>query len=313
MSPIDRTTRADAARAWPERHALCLDCRTALSSTSDPCPGGRSHRVRSLVAPAGRDALLTEVWGPLALRRRIAESARVSAVSGGGTAMLEGCGGLAECALTDGLGLAVAAAVAAAAFILWLGVSLVRALVRAWRRRPPPPRGARSGPVGPGPQTGRVGRIEAKAGERLDPIGGRRCVGFAVELRHRPGLFARGRAMLRDAVSGGFDVVLDSGERVRIPPGPLLLDARTVGVDAHPRRLADYLAALDPARGSTDDLDPFPHSVVGQALLTAGQLVEVRGRLIPTADPAAAPSTYRDPAGALLVPDGVPRLAILRL
>lgn len=312
MTRTIRPARADVG-AWPERRALCLDCRTALAFTSDPCPAGRSHRVRSLVAPAGRDALLTEVWGPLPIRRRIAAATRVGAVSGAGSALVDGCGGLAQCAIVDGeallVGLALAVAVAAAVFVVWLIASLARVLFRAWRRWPPHPRGARSAPASLGPRTGRFGRIVSA--ERPDPLGARRCVGFAVELIHRRGPFARRRAMLRDAVSAGFDVELDSGERVRIPPGPLLVDARSFEpVHPGPDRLGDYLASLDPQRDSSDDLDPFPHGEIRQALLRTGQRVEVRGRLIPTADPSAAPSTYRDPAGVLLVPEGAPRLAL---
>lgn len=318
-NPTSRTTTRGIGAApstWPERRALCVDCRTALPA-GRPCPAGPSHRVHSLADRAGRDAVLTEVWGPRPIRRRIAEAARAGAVTGGGTTLLEGCTGLADLVSVEGLlwAAGLAAMLAAIAFVVWLAVSLARAVIRAWRRWPPHPRGARRRPARTGPATGRIGRIVATAGERGDPLGARPCVAYALQLDHHRGplggLFARGRPMLRDAVSAGFDVELDSGERVRISPGPCVIDLRAAApVHVEDGRLADYLASIDPERSSTEDLDPFPHHRIRQLLLRPGQRVEVHGRLVPVADPRAAPSAYRAPAAAILVPHETPRLSL---
>ncbi|HTE55491.1 MAG TPA: hypothetical protein VK698_31770 [Kofleriaceae bacterium] len=299
---------------WPARGAVCRDCRTAVAEGST-CPAGPGHRVCSLGDASGRDAILTEVWGPLELRRRIGEAARAGATGGGGASLLDGCS-LSDCGGGGGdLGdiVLIALAVFAAVFVLWLVASLAVAAVRAWRRRPPRPRGARRAPAAVGPPTGRVGTIAAGV-DRVasDPVTGRGAVAFALELTHVSGWRRRRSAMLRDAATVGFEVLLDGGERVRIPAGPCLVDLDGASTSRAPlARVAAYLAALDPARATADDLDPFPFHQARHLILRPGQRVEVRGRLLAVPDPRAAPAGYREPARALLVPDGVPRLAVI--
>src|SRR5690606_27384279 len=67
-----------------------------------------------------------------------------------------------------------------------------------------------------------AGAIEAP-GSRL------RCAAWAVELTY-DGSWGT-RTTLRAGASAGFDVVLDGGERVRIPPGPLWLAGPLLQVD----------------------------------------------------------------------------------
>jgi hypothetical protein len=174
----------------------------------------------------------------------------------------------------------------------------------------PPPRGARRRGTGAGLAEGRAGTIVATSGEAPDPVTGRGAVAFAVELVH--GRWRR-RTMLRDATTVGFDVALDSGERVRIPPGICVLDLGAGRVAGAPiLRLDSHLERLDPDRKNVDDAEPFPYHRIRHLALRRGDRIEVRGPLVSVPDPRAAPTTYRDPAPALLVPDGIPRLAILR-
>jgi hypothetical protein len=303
-----------AAPAWPARGALCLDCRTALAP-GQGCPVSPRHRVASLADPAGRDALLTRVWGPRPVREHIRDATRAGAVSGTGSSVLDSCG-LIDC-LGGGVDLAelgaialLAAVIAAVVFVLWLVITLVPRAIRAWRRSRWQPRGVRRAPDGLGRPSGLFGTITAVEPARGEPLTGHPCLAFAVELVHRAG-WRRRRRMLRDAVTVGFEVALDDGGRVRIPPGSLLLDldaARTIRPPV--QRMADYLAEIDPGRAASDDLDTVPHHEVRHLILRAGQRVEVRGRLHATADPRAVPSGYRDAAATLLVPDGAPRLVL---
>ena len=114
--------------------------------------------------------------------------------------------------------------------------------------------------------------------------------------------------MLRDGATIGFELVLDGGQRVRVPAGPCLVDlSRAPGAD---REWASaHLARLDPAGVAADDLDPFLFHEARHLALRPGDRVEIRNRLIPTIDPRAPADGYRAAAATVLVPDGVPRLA----
>jgi hypothetical protein len=255
--------------------------------------------------------VLTEVWGPPALRRRLRDAARAGLWSGGGVSILDGlsvgdCGGCGGG--LDGIVL-VGAAVALGVFTLWFLFFLGRAAVRAWSRRLPPPRGASRPPASPGPATGQVGVIAAARHPlATDPVTGRGALAFALELGHRSGWRRGRRVMLRDAATTGFELVLDGGQRVRVPAGPCVIDlSRAPGADR--AWAAAHLARLDPAGAAADDLDPFLFHEVRHLALRPGDRVEIRNRLIPTIDPRAPADDYRAPAATVLVPEGVPRLA----
>jgi hypothetical protein len=310
MTPRPTTPTSSPGRGsargqeWPARGAVCLACRTALPR-GELCPGGRAHLATALDDPDGRERLVAEVWGPKSLRRQVTAAARAGTASGTGAGFFDACS-LGDCAtgVAELEGLLVGAVIAVAAFAVWLTTSLVVAVVRWWRRRPQP-RGPRRSLPPLGWPTRRFGTVVATRAERPDPVMGRRAVAFAVELVHRSG-WSRRRRILVDAVSLGFDVELDTGERVRVPPGLCLLDLRAARpVFPDEERVEAYLAGLDPLRASASDLDPFLHNVVRHLVIQAGQRVEVRGQLIPVADGGASPvGLYREAAAVLLVPDG---------
>jgi hypothetical protein len=283
---------------WPVRDSICIDCRTALPSGT-PCPGG-THRVIKLRTPDGRDALLTEVWGPKSLRRRIRDAASVGAVGGTGASLLDGCSGCDAMDLGDGLGghfWLVLGVVTIAIGMLWFAGKLIADRLRIRRQRLRANGAKRRVPLGPA--TGRYGKVVA--GETgLAPLGDTACVAYNLELR------ARRMVMLRDAMTLGFEIELDTHERVRIPAGPCVIDLTRA-----PQRgnTGTYLEILDPLRGETDDLEPFPFENAFERTIRVGDEVEILGRLVPTPE-GHGEVGYRDVPHAILVPDGVPRLRV---
>lgn len=295
-----------ATPAWPPRDSICLDCRTALPAGT-PCPAGHS-RIRSLRDRPGREALLTEVWGPKSVRQQALDAARAGAASGGGGCILDGCSG---CDLIGGdLGevLIVIAVFIAAGLLIWAIGSGIAALARRRRARLDPAGAVDSG-AAVGHATGRTGTVVARAALRPDPLSFTPCVGFAAALEHRSRWWRAPSTMLRDGATLGFEVALDTGERVRVPPGPLVLDLTA----ARPARLerlslALYLGGIDPARDRVDDFDPFPCHRMRAVQLEPGDRVELLDVL--EARPASGPATgsYREPPATFLTPSGVPRL-----
>jgi hypothetical protein len=178
--------------------------------------------------------------------------------------------------------------------VIWLLARVAIDLVRRWRQR----RGARGARriIELGAPTGQIGTIAAGR-QAPDPVGGVWCAAFGIELA------TGSRTMLRDATTLGFDVALDSGQRVRVPPGPCVLDMAGAAV-VRDVALEPYLASIDPQRGS--DPDPFPCDRARVLALRAGDRVELLCRLVWVAD-AAARASYREPA-AILVPEGVVQL-----
>jgi hypothetical protein len=287
-------------QGWPARTSICLDCRTALP-TGQRCPSGHA-RVQSLHQPAGREALLNEVWGPKEWRAHLRNATTAGAV--GGASMSWGdCIG---CDFVDGelaLVLAGVVLVFCAFFMLWL---LTRYVMDALRRRTAL-RNSLQGATAAlelGPPTGLVGVVTADSAALLAPLGGGACVAFAAELTH-----GRKRAvLLRDAATVGFCLELDTGERVIIPPGPCVIDL--AGAERRrPAHAGQYLAALDPLRANSDDLDPFAHDRLATVTIRSGDRVEVLSPLEPGA--ITAERGYRDSAAQLLIPQAPVRLRVV--
>lgn len=89
--------------------------------------------------------------------------------------------------------------------------------------------------------------------------------------------------------------------------GPLALDVDGAPARAVAPTFAAHLDAIDPLRRGADDLDPFAATHVRQVVLTDGDRVEVRGRLVPMPG-AASGAAYRGVTSERWIPDGVPQL-----
>ncbi|HSD86808.1 MAG TPA: hypothetical protein VLB44_04810 [Kofleriaceae bacterium] len=255
--------------------------------------------MRSLRDRDGREQLLDEVWGPKSVRRRIKEASRAGVAGSTGGGFLNACSGC-DIGMGDDLGFL------AAIVVLFVLIGLVwfvgSWLIDWWRRRHAmrTARGARKQGARCGPRTEQIGRIVAtRAAE--DPLTLTPCVAFgAVLVQDKPAP----QIMLRDAATVGFEVELDSGERVRIPAGACVIDVpdRYVGTDGVER----YRLELDPQRIRVDDLEPFPCDRIAHVTLEAGQRVEVVSELEPVAPGDGG--TYRSAPRSVLAPRGVARL-----
>jgi hypothetical protein len=291
---------------WPPRPVVCLDCRSALPG-GVPCPAGHPRAVE-LASVSGRERLLCEVWGSPFRRQRLRAMCRTGAGTSGGGMLFDGCSGLDW--IDGDLGSILMAIVLLFALgcLLWAAATGIAALVRWWRSRLEPT-GALWPPAGAGPPTGRTGTVVAHGALAPAPLTWTRSVGFGALLEHRSRLWRQPVTTLCDGASLGFDVLLDDGGRVRIPPGALLVDvtnARRVRPDR--LLLAHYLAELDPQRDAASDLDPFPANRARTVAIQPGDRVEVLGPLEPRADPTAPSAGYREPASSTLIATGLPRL-----
>lgn len=274
---------------WPARSAICLDCRTVLASP-DHCPHG-AHRGVSLLDARGRAALVTAVWGSALVGDRDPSPAaedtgrdRASSWSAWHGFDVSGF----DIALVLVLGVLLVVAVWKLGRFLMQQVDNRRHQLRA--------RGAPR--ALPAPRvSGRIGTVVARD-QRFEPLTGQPCVAFGVALSHRR------QTMLRDGTTIGFDIALDSGERVQIPAGLVAIAATRAAQHVHDARIAEYLLALDPARRHRAHDDPFVYDDARLTLVRPGDRIELLSPVASIADPAGLPVAYREAAPSLLVPDG---------
>jgi hypothetical protein len=278
------------------------------------CPGGHRHRVTRLDSEDGREQLLVAAWGPRPLRQRLLAASKAGAAGASGGSFMQACSG---CDLIGEDIRVVLVFVVLLAVIagVWFLAGWIRDRMHL-RRLGQLARGATLPAATCGPRTEQVGVI-AEGASADDPISRTRCVAYATILDRY------GKIMLRDATTIGFDVTLESGETVRVPPGPCVIE---VPADATttPEDLDAYRRALDPLRDGRElvpapqlksvrkarllvnaDLEPFPADRVGLVTLAVGQRVEIASELEPMA--ATGETGYRE-ARHVLVPRGVVRL-----
>lgn len=256
---------------FPERAWMCLACRMAL--TQAQCPAGH----RDVVAVTDTEALVRETWGPPRLRQQLLEAGTAGSAGGGAWSLLD-CGSAVDLDLEA---LAIVVVVIAA---VWLAARAVARFVRARTRRRMVRGATRSLPRIA--RTGQTGTILPGATAPVPTLGD--AVAFAAEYEFG------GRRTLHDAATIGFEVLLDTGERVIVPAGSCVValdTAREVGLPPLVHRDA----------GS---FDPFIHQRVRGVALRPGDRVEVCSPLDPVPDDRAG---YRD-IGQVRTPRGVIRL-----
>lgn len=301
-----------ADNSWPARTALCLSCRTAFAS-GRACPVNPRHQVARLDRKDDRERLLTAIWGPPSARARAKQAAKAGGGGAAGGAVADGCGSAScDAGALDPEALLVIAVVAIAFVILYFVGSALLGLWRRYRSRLIP-NGAVTAGLSAGHGRGRVGTVVARATAQA-PLTYLSCVAFANVLSYKRWFRAR-KVTLRDAATIGFDIELDSGERARIPAGLIALDTRAASpVNPTPQDVEEYLAGIDETRtrDASDDCDTAPFTEIRQVLIETGARVVVRGQLEPRPDVEAAPGDYREQAPTVLVPVGVPRLALER-
>jgi hypothetical protein len=310
----------------PVRHRVCLGCRTLLGK-GETCGAKKGHAIAALDRSADRARLDDEVWGPDSRARKLRQAAKVGAGGGafGGFLQgcnacdalqgLEGCGNLADAG--EGIVAVLVFIVAAAAFAIvaalvgWLVMALVR-WIRA-RMDKPKPHGALRKPPKASGRTHGTGAVSGQARVAL-PWKSGDALAYALEL-HTKTAFGGG-ALLRDAVTAGFDVTLDDGVVVRMPPGRVTIVGSLPPAEIERGRVDRFLGDIDP-RHDADVADVeegaekralFPYDFARAVEIGPGDRVEVLGELERTADGAQGHG-YRASAG-LMTPVGVPVLRV---
>ena len=290
----------------PERTSICLACRTALlpDEACDTCQG---QRTASLSSVTGRELLTQAAWGPPDVR--LAE-ARLALHAEHAVALLALFGFVAGLfalwLLLPGLGPLHVLGAALSMALFWGGGNMLLA-----RRGSTFPIGAPP-LLAPGPAAAvRVGLGGEALGEAalLAPGSGTECLAYALEL-HFVGYWGD-RLMYRDAVTCGFDVLLDDGRLARVPPGRIrMLGPVRQVIDLDNLVLEEYLARVDRQHEPGRAFDPLRYNVVSELLLVAGERVELVSRFEPEPNSSAVPASYRDPAPAIWTARGVPVLRV---
>jgi hypothetical protein len=286
-----------------------------LFGEGEKCPGGGAHATVSLAEPDGRNLLDEEVWGPDPRARELRKMARAGA--GGATAggilescNLNGCDVLEGCSNLGGAGeallyvLAIVVAAVVIGILVMVLYWLIKTIVQLVRDKldTPKPHGALLAP--PRPKARAVqGRGTVRRSKMLDlPWKEGKASAYLMEL-HEKRVFGGG-AMLRDAEAAGFDIELDDGRIVRVPPGRVRFLGPTSRDDVNTTILESFVSGLDPTHDTDRKLFPYDHAKT--IVLHEGDRVEVLGGLEPSADTAAG-GGYRASAG-ILAPVGVPVL-----
>jgi hypothetical protein len=302
----------------PGRHRVCLGCRTLLGA-GETCGAARGHEAVALDDAAQRARLDDEVWGPDSRARQLRRAAKAGAGGGALGSVLEGCSGcdavqgLEGCgelaSAGEGLAAVLLAIVAAAVFalvtvvVVWVVLGLVR-LIREKLDRPKPHGALRKPPKARGRSNG-AGTAAGDARLAL-PWKDGGALAYAFEL-HTKSAFG-GDALLRDAMTAGFDVTLDDGRVVRFPPGRITIVGKLDRAEVDRDRVDAFLASVDPTKAERSSLFPYDHA---RALSIApGDRLEVLGELELNADTTQG-HAYRASAG-MLVPVGVPVLRVRR-
>jgi len=269
--------------SFPLVPGICLGCRTVVLA-GERCPNAREHRVVRLETPAGRDQLLTEVWGSPRPRRRSKTVSWAPTIEGGNP-------------LTDGSGLATNWSP-----LVWA----VKALASAWRRHRQRPRPC-GAPVEPPTPTGRSwsGRALAADGQAAGVL----ARGLRLECERA----AFSPVMLRDGRCLNLLLELDDGSRLQVPAGALRVEAADGLTDQRrPSQLVSYLRSIDPLRTDSPlaaTADPIPFERAVEVTVQSGDRVELLGELDWSPDHSQPTAGYRSMQSI-----GVPRgPCVLRL
>jgi hypothetical protein len=296
---------------------VCLGCRTLLAD-GETCGAKRGHDAVALGVPAQRARLDDEVWGPDSRARKLRQAAKAGASGGLFGGAMQGCGALDGLQLLEGCGdlagagegifavLAALVAIVVAAIVTAVFAGIVLGIVSLIRQRldRPKPHGALRKPPKASGRFNGAGTVSGSAQMAL-PWKEGESLAYAFEL-HTKSAFGGG-ALLRDAMSAGFDVTLDDGRRVRVPPGRVTVLGTLPEAKLDNDRVDQFLGDVDPRRGARS---VFPYDYGRGLELHAGDRVDVLGDLETGADGSEG-NGYRASAG-LLVPVGVPVLRVRR-
>ena len=293
----------------PARDAICLDCRTLLKS-GEACDLGPAHRVASLHNGHGRERLLTEVWGPPDVRRRLKQMAAAGSAGAAGSSLaVPGCEAGCEALTFDpGLAVVVMAAVGVG-MLFYYAFTMTLHAVRKHKNRPRP-NGAKVLPRMVRISRPNRGRITA-GDDWLRTLSGARVLAHGLRLFRKHS--NQSKLMLSDGECAGITLKTEAGGTLYIAPGRIRLEAAAgLAKEASPGAVASYLQALDgDYLEDPEELELFPHDRAEEITLRRGDRLEVLNQLENVADPRSQEGGYREAAASILMPVGVPRIRVL--
>lgn len=165
-----------------------------------------------------------------------------------------------------------------------------------------------------------IGRIVG-AREIVAPGTTTRCAAWLIELRYEGDWGSR--TTLRAGATAGFDVELDSGERVRVPAGAVWLAGRLAQFDGYNAvaTATPLIRFIDP-HGAQSPWPLFSFNIIAEQVVYAGDRVEVLGEVEPrpiAADPVPASGTaapggdhvFRDAPPTMLFHRSLPVLGVV--
>ncbi len=303
---------------WPERRAICLDCRTALLDAGEPHGG---HTVVSLRSSRARRRFVDRVWGPPVLTEQARGYPWIHAA-----ALLLG---VSLCILVFEIGAApsiVVTAICAAILATVLGMlassltsSPLRILLGRRRRHPLPATKSPSAkllvadsagddpddtPADTPTMTGRVTATHTAP----SPLTGTPAVAFAISLSMAES--GSEDFMLHDGGTLGFTITTADGQDITIPRGRVEILASESPRPVAPEVVANYLSTLDPLRGDSSDGDPFTHHTAIEIVIRPGDHVRLHNRVqaLGFASEDLSHPSYRHPPPRTYAIRGVPRL-----
>ena len=246
--------------------AVCPRCRRLVPPGS-PCAIDRSD-VLELADPAQRERMVEATWGPAekreTLQRSASEKFRAKRLASGlGT--LAGSLGLVYAATADTTISLLAGAIGG---IMGAAIARARRLILI------------PGTATDMPQWPRVGfgRIVSAEDQIISPASNSPCVAWALELRYHGSWGTR--TTLRAGATLGFEVLLEGGERVRVPAGPLWIDGPLAQVDGEDTLVDALVDAVDPEARSSD-WQLFQFNIIVEQVLHANDRIEVLGPVEP--------------------------------
>jgi len=286
---------------------MCSECRLLLGE-GEWCDGGAGHRVYSLVSE--RQALVDHIW----------QRHRPAIRNGNPFARGLTVGLAAPAVIVGAVLLAFQTSVFGAVLCFVGGMWILRELLHPlWSLDSKPPRGTRSrrsrlqlpdaSVLSLPDRRGVAGKVAGDCCAK-SPCTGEACVAFAIRFVKRR--YSKRHVMLRDAVTGGFELQLTDGRCLRVNPSRIVLDGPFNKVDVpEPSFLRAYLAAIDPEHGRDDDHEPYPYDEIQEVILRPGDRAEFIGDVELVPDASAPGTGYREHAASVLVPRGVPTFRVI--
>jgi hypothetical protein len=284
---------SDLASPLERLDAVCPRCRR-LVAPGVPCAIDGAE-VLDLGDASQRARMVDATWGTAAQRATLKRTADQ------GFRAKRFASGAVVGGFTLGVAFAAAASPPIAFFAATMGAIIGGATARGGKLMMIPSGGIEM------PKWPRVGSGRVVGGESIvSPASDAPCLAWSLELRYQGS--SGTRTTLRAGATRGFEVVLDGGDRVRVPAGPIWLDGPFAQLDGEDATVDDLIAWLDPDADADSDWKLFPFNIIAEQVLYANDRVDVLGVVEPRPINDDAARLYRDSPRTELVHPSLPVL-----